>query len=121
MHAEVGQRIRKLRHKRGMLQEELARKAGLSPSALSNFEQGRRRTSLGWLRKISKSLGVSMADLIPDSRVRKPLAESQEEEKLLGIWRKVGNPDLQDQLLEVVELTASGLNHKKKARPRASR
>jgi hypothetical protein len=64
-----------------------------------------------------------MAELIPDSRVRKPLAESAEEEKLLGIWRKVGNPDIQDQLLEVVELTASRLNHKgsKKARTRASR
>jgi len=42
LHAEVGQKIRELRLKRGMLQEELARKAGLSPSALSNFEQGRR-------------------------------------------------------------------------------
>lgn len=122
MHAEVGQRIRKLRHKRGMLQEELARKAGLSPSALSNFEQGRRRTSLGWLRKISKALGVPMAELIPESRVRKPLAESEEEEKLLGIWRKVGNPDLQDQILEVLELTASRLNHRgsKRARTRTS-
>jgi transcriptional regulator with XRE-family HTH domain len=108
LHAEVGQKIRELRLKKGMLQEELARKAGLSPSALSNFEQGRRRTSLDWLRKIGKALGVTVSDLIPESRTRKPLAENKEEEKLLGHWRKIGNIDLQDQLLEVVELSASG-------------
>ena len=108
MHTEVGQRIRELRLKRGMLQEELARKAGLSPSALSNFEQGRRRTSLDWLRKISKALGVSVSDLIPESRTRKPLAENKEEERLLGHWRKIGNADLQDQLLELIELSAGG-------------
>ena len=110
MHAEVGQRIRELRQKKGMLQEELARKAGLSPSALSNFEQGRRRTSLDWLKKIGKALDVSVSELIPDSRTRKPLAESKEEEKLLSHWRKIGNPELQDQLLEVIELSATGVS-----------
>ena len=77
MHAEVGQRIRELRQKRGMLQEELARKAGLSPSALSNFEQGRRRTSLDWLKKISKSLDVSVSDLIPESRTESRLPKTK--------------------------------------------
>ena len=123
MHADVGQRIRKLRLKKGMLQEELARKAGLSPSALSNFEQGRRRTSLDWLRKISKTLGVPMSDLIPESRVRKPLAESEEEERLLAVWRKLGSPEIQDQLLDVIDMTASKVNHRgpKKARSNTSK
>ena len=107
MHSEVGQRIRGLRQKKGMLQEELARKAGLSPSALSNFEQGRRRTSLDWLRKISLALGVQVSDLIPESRTLKPLAESRDEETLLSYWRRIGNPKLQDQLLEVIETSAS--------------
>jgi transcriptional regulator with XRE-family HTH domain len=123
MHAQVGQRIRTLRQKKGMLQEELARKAGLSPSALSNFEQGRRRTSLDWLRKISKALGVSMSDLIPESRVRKPLAETEEEEKLLAVWRKIGAQDIQDQLLDIVESAASRTDHRgsKRGRTRSSR
>ncbi len=93
-----------------MLQEELARKAGLSPSALSNFEQGRRRTSLDWLKKISKALGVSISDLIPESRSRRPLAETKEEERLLNHWRKIGNVDIQDQLLEVIELSATSVS-----------
>ena len=123
MHTEVGQRIRTLRQKKGMLQEELARKAGLSPSALSNFEQGRRRTSLDWLRKISKALGVPMSDLIPESRVRKPLAETKEEEALLAVWRKIGTPELQDQLLELIESAANRANHRgaKRGRARSNR
>jgi len=106
MHADVGRKIRELRQSKHLLQEELARKAGLSASALSNFEQGRRRISLEWLRKISKVLNVPVSDLIPDSRVRKPLAENNEEENLLANWRKIRNADLQDQLLELIEVTA---------------
>jgi len=101
-----------MRQKKGMLQEELARKTGLSPSALSNFEQGRRRTSLDWLRKISKALGVTTSDLIPESRTRKPLAKTEEEEKLLTIWRRIGDPKLQDQLLEVIEEAATRANQR---------
>ena len=118
MHVEVGRRIRELRQEKGLLQEELARKAGLSASALSNFEQGRRRISLEWLRKISKVLGVTVSDLIPDSRVRKPIAENDEEEGLLGSWRRIGNSDVQDQLLELIELTAHSKSTRGTTRPR---
>ncbi len=113
MHLEVGRRIRELRQEKGLLQEELARTAGLSASALSNFEQGRRRISLEWLRKISKVLGVTVSDLIPDSRIRKPLAENDEEEGLLSNWRGIGNTDVQDQLLELIELTAHSKSSKR--------
>ena len=106
MHTDVGQRIRELRQKQGLLQDELARKSGLSSSALSNFEQGRRRTSLDCLKKISRALGISISDLIPDSRLRRPLAETKEEERLLIHWRKIGNSEIQDKLLEVIELFA---------------
>ena len=118
MHVEVGRRIRELRQEKGLLQEELARKAGLSASALSNFEQGRRRISLEWLRKISKVLGVTVSDLIPDSRIRKPLAENDEEEGLLSSFRKIGNSDVQDQLLELIELTAHSKSKRGTASPR---
>ena len=118
MHVEVGRTIRELRQEKGLLQEELARKAGLSASALSNFEQGRRRISLEWLRKISKVLGVTVSDLIPDSRVRKPLAENDVEEGLLSSWRNIGNSDLQDQLLELIELTAHSKSKRGTTGPR---
>jgi hypothetical protein len=63
-----------------------------------------------------------MSDLIPESRIRKPLAESAEEEKLLAIWRKLGSPEIQDQLLDVIEMTANSVNHRpKRSRSRASK
>ena len=121
MHAEVGKRIRTLRQEKGLLQEELARKAGLSPSALSNFEQGRRRTSLECVRKISKALGVRLSDLIPESRIRRPLAQTPEEERLLAMWRKIDQAELRDQLLEVIEMTASRVDHRRSRRSRLPR
>jgi transcriptional regulator with XRE-family HTH domain len=121
MHQEIGRRIRELRRKKSMLQEELASRAGLSASALSNFEQGRRRISLAWLRRIGKALGVTTADLIPESRSRRPLAETPEEEELVSAWRRLQpNGRLQDQLLSVMELVAATANHRR-PRERAGR
>jgi transcriptional regulator with XRE-family HTH domain len=100
-----------------MLQEVLARKTGISPSALSNFEQGRRRVSLARLHRISRALGVTAADLIPESRGHKPLAQTPEEETLLAAFRKlVRHPELQDQLLTLIELVASGTSRSRRRR-----
>lgn len=111
LHVEIGRRIRELRKKKGLLQEELARKSGLSASALSNFEQGRRRASLAWLGRIARSLGVPVPDLIPQSRARPPLAESPEEEALLTAWRSLsGDPLLQDETLDFIERLAKRLS-----------
>lgn len=63
-----------------------------------------------------------MSDLIPESRIRKPLAESPEEEKLLAVWRKLGRPEIQDQILDMIELTANSMNHRpKKSRSRTGK
>jgi len=107
---EVGRLIRHARKRRSILQEDLARKVGLSPSALSNFERGRRRISLGWLRRIGKALGVPVADLIPESRTRRPIATSTDEEALLLAWRRLAvDPALQESVLEFFERLAVGL------------
>ena len=42
MSKEVGNRIKLLRNKKGLKQDELAAAIGVSPSAVSNYEQGTR-------------------------------------------------------------------------------
>ena len=112
MHKQIGQRIREFRKKRGMLQVELANKVGLSTSAISNFERGRRRASLNLLTEIGGALDVKVSELIPDSLSRKALAENKEEQMLLKQWRKIANTDLQDRLLEVIELSVSSMSRR---------
>jgi transcriptional regulator with XRE-family HTH domain len=61
---ELGDRVMDLRRARGQTQEELAKKAGTSPTTISNLESGKiknpqRRT----LRRIAAALGVSVEEL----------------------------------------------------------
>lgn len=55
----LGQRIGILRRERGITQAELARRLGVSPSAMGMYEQGRRQPSGEILVALSEEFGVS--------------------------------------------------------------
>ena len=52
-------RLKAVRERRGMSQAELAKKAGLQPTAVSHFETGTRSPSFDNLRKLTDALNVS--------------------------------------------------------------
>lgn len=59
-------RVRDLRLERGLSQEALARKAGLSLGAVRQVETGRRRPRLRTARAIAHALGVSVDEVFPE-------------------------------------------------------
>jgi transcriptional regulator with XRE-family HTH domain len=59
----LGQRIKAFRAERALQQRQLAEKAGLTPSMLSQIESGRLTPSLPTLGKLAGALGVSIASL----------------------------------------------------------
>jgi transcriptional regulator with XRE-family HTH domain len=59
----LGQRIKQLRGERALQQRQLADKAGLTPSLVSQIESGRLTPSLHTLGKIAGALGVPMGQL----------------------------------------------------------
>jgi len=59
----LGQRIKALRAERALQQRQLAEKAGLTPSMLSQIESGRLTPSLHTLGKLAGALGVSIGSL----------------------------------------------------------
>lgn len=61
----VGQRIRATREQMVWGQAELARAAGISPTALYMIETGQRQPRPATIRKIAQALGVSPQSLIP--------------------------------------------------------
>lgn len=63
----VGQRIRAMRKKRGMTQEQLAELAEISPQHCSGIETGAAKVSLPALIKIANVLEASMDELLMDS------------------------------------------------------
>lgn len=58
-----GDRVRTLRTKRGMSQEELARRCQLDRTYISGIERGRRNPSLRNINRIAQELGVAMSVL----------------------------------------------------------
>ncbi|MBI4564588.1 MAG: helix-turn-helix transcriptional regulator [Planctomycetes bacterium] len=56
----IGRKIRVLREKKGMTQEDLAERAGLTQSHVSRLEDGKHSPSNVTLRKIAKALRVSV-------------------------------------------------------------
>ena len=62
----LGDKIHTVRKNRKLSQSELSKKSGLARTFISAVEQGKQNVSLGSLKSISDSLGVSMAALLGD-------------------------------------------------------
>ena len=58
----LGQQLKTLRQRRGLSQRKLAQLAGISNATVSLIEHGRTDPSMGLLRKILDTLGVSFAE-----------------------------------------------------------
>ncbi|HYE90989.1 MAG: helix-turn-helix transcriptional regulator [Candidatus Rokubacteria bacterium] len=63
MSSALGDRIKALRAERELQQRQLAEKAGLTPSMVSQIESGRLTPSLHTLGKLAGALGVTIAAL----------------------------------------------------------
>lgn len=61
--AEIGETVRKYRIKRGMRQGDLAEKAGLSTSFISQFERGITDASISSLTRMCFALGITVGSL----------------------------------------------------------
>jgi len=61
-----GASVRKLRHSLGISQEELAERADLHRTYITDIERGARNPTLITIKKLAKGLGVSAADLLSE-------------------------------------------------------
>jgi transcriptional regulator with XRE-family HTH domain len=62
--AQLGERIRELRRRRGLSQEALADAAGLDRTYISSCERGKRNASLLTLYRIAAALDVEPSTLL---------------------------------------------------------
>ncbi len=59
---KVGKRIKDLRNKLGISQEELGFRSGVHRTYIASLEVGKRNISIATLEKIVKALDVSLSD-----------------------------------------------------------
>ncbi len=62
----VGERLKDLRIRQALTQQELAEKAGLSTNALNRLELDKAEPRMSTLRKLAKALEVEPAKLLGD-------------------------------------------------------
>ena len=59
-----GQRVRKLRQKRGLSQVEMAHRFGIDRGHISDLERGKKNVCLPMLEVLSKGFGISVSELM---------------------------------------------------------
>ena len=62
----IGDRLREVRTRRLLTQEELAQKSGISPSTVANIERDHREPHFRTIRKLAEALGVDPTELLGD-------------------------------------------------------
>jgi transcriptional regulator with XRE-family HTH domain len=75
----VGERLRAVRHLRRLTLVEVANKAELSESFVSQVERGRTNASIASLQRLAAAIGLTMADLFdPDGHPRARVLKAEE-------------------------------------------
>ena len=62
----IGDRLKTLRIRRALTQQELAERAGISSNALNRIELNKAEPHMSTLRKLAKALDVDPTDLLGD-------------------------------------------------------
>lgn len=60
---QLGQRIQQLRKEKGLTQENLSLESDISRSHIAMIEAGKRDVTISSMFKISRALGVTLADI----------------------------------------------------------
>lgn len=102
----LGQQLKTLRQRRGLSQRKLAHLAGVSNATVSLIEHGRTDPSMGLLRKILDSLGVSFAEFFAsEKRTSEKYFYARDELSEIGSgpisYLQVGS-DLSEALLQIL-------------------
>src|SRR5215210_5184414 len=69
----VGDEVRRRRLKLGLTGAQLAERASMAPSAVSQIETGKRSPSSDSVIKLADALGVNVGDLFPKAQAPLPL------------------------------------------------
>lgn len=81
---DVGERLRAIRRMRRRTLRDVAERAGVSESFLSQVERGRSSASIASLRRIAGALGVTVADLFEPSGPPRPRVLRREDRPSLA-------------------------------------
>ena len=68
----LGARIKNIRNKKGLTQEQLSEKMEINPKYLSSIERGNENPTLNTLIKLSESLEVDLSEIFSHIQIEDP-------------------------------------------------
>ena len=98
MDMTIGKRIAALRKEKGLTQEELAGHMGVSPQAVSKWENDQTCPDISALPKLARLLGVSVDELL----------EGKQERPAVRVLPPAERKDLKDMMLRITVDSADG-------------
>jgi len=82
----IGEEVRRRREEMGLTGAQLAARAGMAPSAVSQIETGRRSPSSTSVMKLAQALSVEVGDFFPKAQVQLPLEQPLTERPEVREW-----------------------------------
>ena len=79
-------RLKELREKAGLTQEELGSRIGKTKTAISNIESGRNGARLSTLNLIAQALGVEVQDILSEAKSNAEPGSHGSNAQLVGRW-----------------------------------
>lgn len=101
----IGNRLRAARATLGLSQEDVAARAQLNTSYLSQIERGRKAPSLAVLVRLSGAVGMSLTELFADQEVTTATIGDREVAALLGSVPEDRRGEVLDIIRAVVNLS----------------
>ncbi len=103
---EFKDRLKEIRKRENLTQEELSKKTGLAIGTIRQYEAGKRKPEFSALQKIAEALGISSVALLSES-----ITEDRDKHQPSGISADIkkapapesGLDDLDIQLLELIK------------------
>ena len=95
-HIRLAKKLKSLRRKQKITQEELAQKASLNVSYIGRIENGKQSPTLSTLLRISRALGVSVSELLDILSPESPFRENEPLiEKIVELLEQMGQQELE--------------------------
>ena len=103
MYSELGDKVKLLRNRRGLKQDDLAEVLELSRSQISNLESGRRKLSLKQLEKLCEYFQVDMSYFVM-SETTDSCLDLIEKAKLLFASKELTNIQKEDLFVSIMKV-----------------
>ena len=103
MYSELGDKVKLLRNRRGLKQDDLAEVLELSRSQISNLESGRRNLSLKQLEKLCEYFQVEMSYFVM-SETTDSCLDLIEKAKLLFASKELTNIQKEDLFVSIMKV-----------------